>query len=185
MGLAMRFTNGRREYAVVIHDGMGVVGSERDVREGDVPSDLIDRILDRAKEYAKARGHRVSDIHLLRDRVVRRSSKQIAIFAVAGPLDEPLSLPDPSLDVDRDAPISFLSRVWLDLDAIPFIACVRDTQFSLQGEAVLAVEKALETLSPTTKTIIQAATSKDQREVLGMRLSFYAPIPSILTISES
>ncbi|KZV97732.1 UDP-Glycosyltransferase/glycogen phosphorylase [Exidia glandulosa HHB12029] len=148
MGVAMRFTNNTREYAVVIHDGMGVVGSERDVHHGDMPGDLVDKIIERAKEYAAARGHR------------------IAMLAVSGPLDAPLSLPDPSLEVNRDAPISFLSRVWLELDAIPFVACVRDTQFSLQGEAVLAVETALLALAPTASTILQAAAHPVHHEVL-------------------
>lgn len=147
-GLSMRIYEDRREYALVMHDGMGVVGSERDIIEEEIPDDLVDRILKRVKEYATARGHR------------------IAIFAVAGPLDKPLNLPSPTLEVDRDAPQSFLSRIWLELDAIPFVGCVRDTQFSIQGEAVLAIERALAALAPTTSTIMQAATSKEQREVL-------------------
>lgn len=89
------------------------------------------------------------------------------MFAVAGPLDAPFDMPPPSLDVDRDAPPSFLSRIWLELDAIPVLIQCRDTQFSLSGEAVRAVELALETLAPTTTNIVQAATSPSRREVLG------------------
>ncbi|KZV97737.1 hypothetical protein EXIGLDRAFT_764100 [Exidia glandulosa HHB12029] len=46
MGVAMRFTNNTRDYAVVIHDGMGIVGSERDVHHGDMPGTAVDRLLD-------------------------------------------------------------------------------------------------------------------------------------------
>jgi hypothetical protein len=59
MGIAMRISNHKREYALAVHDGMGLVGSELDVREGEVPDNLVSLIIDRAKEYAKARGHRV------------------------------------------------------------------------------------------------------------------------------
>ncbi|EIN08341.1 UDP-Glycosyltransferase/glycogen phosphorylase [Punctularia strigosozonata HHB-11173 SS5] len=144
--MALRLTDNHIEYAVVIHDGMGLVGSEHDEHDG-VHGDIIDRIVSRAKEYCEARGH------------------SIAMFAVAGPLDEPLALPKPAVEVDRDAPPSFLARIWLELDAIPFIVNCRNTQFSLQGEATRAIETALESLSPTTKTIIKASTSADRHEV--------------------
>lgn len=58
-GLAFRFENNKREYAVAIHDGMGLVGSEMDMLEGDIPDDLIDRIIQRAREYSVNRGHKV------------------------------------------------------------------------------------------------------------------------------
>jgi hypothetical protein len=63
MGIAMRISDNKREYALAVHDGMGLVGSELDVREGEVPDNLVSLIIDRAKEYAKARGHRVSVFH--------------------------------------------------------------------------------------------------------------------------
>lgn len=88
------------------------------------------------------------------------------MFAVAGPLEGPLALSKPSLDVDRDAPPSFLSRIWLELDAVPYVVDCRGTQFSLAGEAVRAVELALDTLSPTTTNIVKAGTSAGRREVL-------------------
>jgi hypothetical protein len=62
IGLALRIHEDRTEYAVVIHDGMGVVGSEHDVhhRSGQVTSqDITNRLLERAKEYCLARGHTV------------------------------------------------------------------------------------------------------------------------------
>jgi hypothetical protein len=128
---------------------IGVVGQEQDTLEGPTPHDIVDRILQRIADYAKARGHRVS------------------LVAVSGPLDPVLSPPSPSLDIDGEDAPSFLSRVWLDLDAIPFLALCKDTQFSLAGEAVHAIELALEQLSPTTTSIIKASVSSGRREVLG------------------
>ena len=86
---------------------------------------------------------------------------------MATPLDSPLALPPKGFDVDRNAPPSFLARVWLELDAIPVRVHCRDTQFSLVGEAVRAVETALEYLAPTTNSIIKSATSQSRRQVLG------------------
>jgi alpha,alpha-trehalose phosphorylase (configuration-retaining) len=57
--MALRLTDNHTEYSVVIHDGMGTVGSEHDEHDG-VHADIIDRIIGRAKEYCKARGHSVS-----------------------------------------------------------------------------------------------------------------------------
>ena len=86
---------------------------------------------------------------------------------MATPLDSPLALPPKGFDVDRNAPPSFLARVWLELDAIPVRVHCRDTQFSLVGEAVRAVETALEYLAPTTNSIIQSVASQSRRQVLG------------------
>jgi alpha,alpha-trehalose phosphorylase (configuration-retaining) len=92
---------------------------------------------------------------------------QVAIFAVAGPLDAPFTLPSPGLDVDRDAPPSFLAKCWFELDAIPFHVPCRDTQFSLEGEAVKAIETALGHLHPTASAIIKARAHPTTRRVLG------------------
>ena len=86
---------------------------------------------------------------------------------MATPLDSPLALPPKGFDVDRNAPPSFLARVWLELDAIPVRVHCRDTQFSLVGEAVRAVETALEYLAPTTNSIIRSVASQSRRQVLG------------------
>jgi hypothetical protein len=56
--------------------------------------------------------------------------------------------------------------VWLELDAVPFCVPCRDTQFSLAGEAVRAVELALAELSPTTHAIVRAGTGEHRRDVL-------------------
>jgi hypothetical protein len=103
VGLTIRFYPDKREYALVIHDGQGVVGQEQDTLEGPAPDDIVDRILKRVGDYAKARGHR------------------IAIVAVSGPLDPVLASPPTGLEVDVDAAPGLLSRIWLDLDAIPFL----------------------------------------------------------------
>jgi alpha,alpha-trehalose phosphorylase (configuration-retaining) len=153
VGLALRFYPNKREYALAIHDGMGVVGQEHGTLEGPVPDDIVDRILSRVGEYAQARGHK------------------IALLSVAGPLDPILAPAPPGLEVDVKAPPTFLSRIWLELDTVPFLVQCKDTQFSLAGEAVHAVELALEQLSPTTTTIVKASTSERRREVLGMCLS--------------
>jgi hypothetical protein len=149
VGLAIRIHADRREYAIIIHDGGGVVGQEQDTLDGPAPDDIVDRIIERIGKYAEARGHRVS------------------LVAVAGPLDPLLAPPPPGSHVDPKTPPSFLSRIWLDLDAIPFLASCKDTQFSLPGEAVSAVELALNELSPTTTSIIKASTSSRRGEVLG------------------
>jgi hypothetical protein len=88
------------------------------------------------------------------------------MVAVSGPIDPPFNLHEPTLEIDKDAPPSFLSRIWLELDAIPVVINCRDTQFTLAGEAVRAIELALENLSPTATTIIKAATSSRRHEVL-------------------
>ena len=92
---------------------------------------------------------------------------------MATPLDSPLALPPKGFDVDRNAPPSFLARIWLELDAIPIRVHCRDTQFSLVGEAVRAVETALEYLSPTTNSIIKSAVSQSRRQVLGTHPESY------------
>jgi hypothetical protein len=154
IGLALRFYKDRREYAIVIHDGQGVVGQETETFDGEAPDDIVDRILKRVGEYAEARGHKV------------------ALFAVSGPLD-PLLAPAPSgLEIDPKAAPTLLSRIWLDLDAVPFLVWAKDSQFSLSGEAVRAIELALEQLSPTTTAIIKASTSERRREVLGWSCLF-------------
>lgn len=149
LGLSLRVRDHEVEYAVIVHDGMGSVGSEHDIRklQGDGKQDVMDQILDRAKEYSQARGHKIE------------------ILAICGPLDAPLKVPAANIDIDRDAPQSFLSRIWLELDAVPFVVNCRDTQFSLEGEATLAVEKALEWLAPTAKSIVKAGADPRNREV--------------------
>lgn len=86
---------------------------------------------------------------------------------MATPLDSPLALPSKGVEVDRNAPPSFLARVWLELDAIPVRVDCRDTQFSLIGEAVRAVETALDYLAPTTDSILKSEASQSRRQVLG------------------
>ncbi|KZT23666.1 glycosyltransferase family 4 protein [Neolentinus lepideus HHB14362 ss-1] len=137
LGLSLRVRDNQVEYAVIVHDGRGSVGSEHDVRsfkEG-ANQHVMDTILDRAKEYCKARGHKIE------------------VFAICGPLDHPFDRTKPN----RAAPQSFLSRIWLELDALPFVAPCRDTQFSLEGEATAAVQRALAWLAPTSKSIVRAA----------------------------
>lgn len=133
------------------------MGQEQDTLEGPAPGDTVDRILSRINDYAKARGHRIS------------------MVAVSGPLDPILAPPPPGLEVDDEAGASFMSRIWLDLDAIPFLALCKDTQFSLAGEAVHAVELALEQLGPTTTSIMKASVSPSRREVLGTFVIYSRP----------
>lgn len=150
IGLALRLTDHGDDYAVVVHDGMGIVGQEQEHHRhlgANAAEAIISRILQRAKDYCRARG------------------LQVSLFAVAGPLDEPLALAPPSIEVDRDAKPSFLSRIWLELDAVPFVINCRNTRFSIAGEASAAVEAALSCLQPTTTNIIQASCSKATREV--------------------
>ncbi|KDQ58564.1 glycosyltransferase family 4 protein [Jaapia argillacea MUCL 33604] len=124
---------------------MGTVESECGIKK-DLPDsyDIMDILINKAKKYCEARGHRIE------------------IFAVSGPLDAPLTVPGPLIEVDRNARPSFVSRLWLELDAIPFIFNGRDQLFSLQGEAVWAVERALDWLAPTTKSITKASTLKGE-----------------------
>lgn len=76
-------------------------------------------------------------------------------------------LPEPGLEVDRNAKPSFLSRIWLELDAIPFMIPCRDAAFSLEGEAVKAIEGALATLHPTADAIVKAKAEPKRHEVEG------------------
>lgn len=65
VGLALRIYEDKTEYVVVIHDGMGIVGSEhseyalqtntKEARDRYITNALLER----AKEYCRARGHTV------------------------------------------------------------------------------------------------------------------------------
>jgi hypothetical protein len=66
------------------------------------------------------------------------------------------------LNVDPKAKPSFLSRVWLELDAIPFLVNVDTPVFSLQSRAVAAVEKALAMLSPLSDSTLKISTSPER-----------------------
>ncbi|TFK46849.1 UDP-Glycosyltransferase/glycogen phosphorylase [Heliocybe sulcata] len=153
LGLSLRVRDHQVEYAVIVHDGMGSVGSEHDVRafeRGTDGREVMDVILNRAREYSEARGHKIE------------------VFAISGPLDAPFSLPARASSLSassRTSAQSFLTRIWLELDALPFVAPCRDTQFSLEGEATLAVEKALAWLAPTSKSIVKVGREHDTGEV--------------------
>lgn len=76
--------------------------------------------------------------------------------------------PDAKKDSDGN---DFLTRVWLELDAIPFLASAESCEgkFSLDAQAGAAIDEALATLVPMSSSTIKIQLSP-LRQVLGASL---------------
>ncbi|GAA5988230.1 hypothetical protein JCM10908_002123 [Rhodotorula pacifica] len=133
------------EYAVAVSDGSGIVQSEHDFRpKGESGADALDHILELAKKYTSQRGHKIQILALAR---------------TCDGLD-----PNLTFDADKESKgtnLHFLTRVWLQLDAIPFLSSheAAEGKFSLDGQAAAAVEEALATLVPMSSSTVKISLS--------------------------
>ncbi|KWU42314.1 UDP-Glycosyltransferase/glycogen phosphorylase [Rhodotorula sp. JG-1b] len=133
------------EYAIAVSDGSGIVQSEHSFRpKGETAVDALEYMFDLADKYTSQRGHKIS------------------IVAVARTLDGL----DPSLTFyadkeRRDTNVHFLTRVWLHLDAIPFLSSreAAEGKFSLDGQATAAIDEALATLVPMATSTVKITLS--------------------------
>ncbi|GAA5936386.1 hypothetical protein JCM10213_000304 [Rhodosporidiobolus nylandii] len=133
------------EYAVSVSDGTGIVQGEHGFGEkGHSCERVLDSILELSKKYSKQRGHKI---------------QILAVSPTCFGLTAPRSFDVPSL-ADGKQPY-FLTRVWLELDAIPFLASkeTSEGQFSLDAQASAAVDEALATLVPMSSSTIKIQLS--------------------------
>lgn len=94
---------------------------------------------------------------------------QIQILALAHTLDGFQS--NVTFDAEKESEgtnLHFLTRVWLELDAIPFLSskAAADGKFSLDGQATAAIDEALSCLVPMSSSTIKVDLSP-VRQVLG------------------
>ncbi|GAA5824544.1 hypothetical protein JCM11251_000467 [Rhodosporidiobolus azoricus] len=129
------------EYAVSVSDGTGTVQSEHGFRpKGTSCDEALDYILELAKKYGTQRGHKI---------------QVLALAPSCGGLFDEKTFDVPSFSAD-DKPF-FLTRVWLELDCIPFLASKEGTegQFSIDAQASAAVDEALSVLVPMSSSTIK------------------------------
>ncbi|GAA6057866.1 hypothetical protein JCM3770_002729 [Rhodotorula araucariae] len=131
------------EYAISVSDGSGT--SEHSFRpKGESAQDALNYILDLAHKYSEQRCHKIQIIALARtcdglvpDRTFTPSSKE------------------------GSEKNDFLTRVWLELDGIPFLAshAASEGKFSLDAQASGAIDEALATLVPISSSTIRVQLS--------------------------
>ncbi|GAA5863971.1 hypothetical protein JCM1840_000652 [Sporobolomyces johnsonii] len=131
------------EYAIVVSDGSGIVQSEHNFRpKGTTCEECLEYILELATKYSKQRGHKVQIVSL---------AQTCANLA-----------PKATFNVDaEDGSADFLTRVWLKLDSIPFLAssAASEGQFSLDAQAGAALDEALSSLVPMSSSTVKVALS--------------------------
>ncbi|GAA5875124.1 hypothetical protein JCM3774_001643 [Rhodotorula dairenensis] len=133
------------EYAIAVSDGAGIVQSEHSFRpKGETAVDALEYMFDLALKYTSRRGHKIS------------------ILAMARTVDGL----DPSLTFfadkeSKDTNVHALTRVWLHLDAIPFLSSREAAvgRFSLDGQATAAIDEALATLVPMSTSTVKIVLS--------------------------
>ncbi|GAA6023380.1 hypothetical protein JCM10207_002526 [Rhodosporidiobolus poonsookiae] len=133
------------EYAISVSDGTGTVQSEHGFRpKGEGCEDALEYILDLAKKYSKQRGHKI---------------QLLALAQTCEGLSPDVTFTPPTLD-DPKKP-AFLTRVWLELDSIPFLAstAASEGQFSLDAQASAAVDEALSVLVPMSSSTVKIVLS--------------------------
>ncbi|CEQ42011.1 SPOSA6832_03785 [Sporobolomyces salmonicolor] len=147
LGIAIRergdVDDGGPEYALVVSDGSGIVQSEHNFRpKGTTCEQCLEYLLDLATKYSKQRGHKVQIVSL---------AQTCANLA-----------PKATFSVDAEDGIAdFLTRVWLKLDSIPFLAssAASERQFSLDAQAGAALDEALSSLVPMSSSTVKVALS--------------------------
>ncbi|GAA5967945.1 hypothetical protein JCM21900_006945 [Sporobolomyces salmonicolor] len=147
LGIAIRergdVDDGGPEYALVVSDGSGIVQSEHNFRpKGTTCEQCLEYLLDLATKYSKQRGHKVQIVSL---------AQTCANLA-----------PEATFSVDAEDGIAdFLTRVWLQLDSIPFLAssAASERQFSLDAQAGAALDEALSSLVPMSSSTVKVALS--------------------------
>ncbi|GAA5907006.1 hypothetical protein JCM6882_000029 [Rhodosporidiobolus microsporus] len=133
------------EYAISVSDGTGTVQSEHDFRpKGSSCEEALDYILDLAKKYGTQRGHKIQVLALAPSCTGLFDKKTFRVPEIK----------------KGDKP-SFLTRVWLELDCIPFLASKEATegQFSIDAQASAAVDEALSCLVPMSSSTVAIALS--------------------------
>ncbi|GAA6034583.1 hypothetical protein JCM8097_005408 [Rhodosporidiobolus ruineniae] len=133
------------EYAVSVSDGSGTVQSEHDFRpKGTTVEETLDYILELGKKYSTQRGHKIQIVALA----------QTCAGLAPDVTFDPKELP-------QDEKPDFLSRVYLELDAVPYLSTKAATegQFSLDGQASAAVDEALSNLVPMSSSTIKIVLS--------------------------
>lgn len=121
------------------------------MKKGENAQDALEHILDLARKYSVQRGHKIQ------------------IMALAPTCDGlgPKRTFTPSSIQENQKP-DFMTRVWLELDSIPFLASKDSTEgkFSLDAQASAAVDEALAQLVPMSSSTIKISLSP-LRQVLG------------------
>ncbi|KAJ8293381.1 Trehalose phosphorylase [Rhodotorula toruloides] len=133
------------EYAVAVSDGTGIVQAEHNFRpKGESTADALEYILDLAKKYSTQRGHKIQILALAR--------------TCTGLKAESTFTPSP---LPSSGKPDFLTRVWLELDAIPYLGShdAAEGQFSLDAQATAAVEEALGNLVPMSSSTVKISLS--------------------------
>ncbi|BGP40935.1 hypothetical protein JCM10449v2_004900 [Rhodotorula kratochvilovae] len=133
------------EYAVSVSDGTGTVQSEHSFRpKGETAQDALNYILDLSRKYSEQRGHKIQIIALAR--------------TCDGLVPDQTFTPPSEPNAEKN---DFLTRVWLELDAIPFLAshAASEGKFSLDAQAGAAVDEALATLVPMSSSTIKIQLS--------------------------
>ncbi|GJN91275.1 hypothetical protein Rhopal_004294-T1 [Rhodotorula paludigena] len=133
------------EYAISVSDGTGTVQSEHSfMKKGEDAQDALEHILDLARKYSVQRGHKI----------------QIMALAPTCEGLVPKRTFSPSSIQENQKP-DFMTRVWLELDSIPFLASKASTEgkFSLDAQASAAVDEALAQLVPMSSSTIKISLS--------------------------
>ncbi|GAA5949177.1 hypothetical protein JCM3765_003321 [Sporobolomyces pararoseus] len=147
VGVAIGSEKDSKQSVVVVSDGRSVIRSERSSHKSNVTNEyILDELLNKIEQYAQSRGHKIEIIAL-------------------SPTQFSLSLPAASFSptpLDR-----FIDRTWLSLDALPFLASPESatSKFSLDGQAVAAIEEAVNCLEVSQGTTVRIQFDK-QRQVL-------------------
>ncbi|GAA5852904.1 hypothetical protein JCM8547_004729 [Rhodosporidiobolus lusitaniae] len=133
------------EYAISVSDGSGTVQSEHGFRDkGTSCDEVLEYVLELAKKYSKQRGHKI---------------QILALSSCCAGLSSEVTFDPPALGKDNKP--DFLTRVWLELDSIPFLASKKASEgkFSLDGQATAAVDEALTCLVPMSSSTVKIVLS--------------------------
>lgn len=157
VGIALKRENESSESVIVVSDGRSVIRSERSSHSLELSDiDILDEILDKLELYADTRAHKVSRLPRFDSRSLRTLTGPSKIEIVA------LSSPLPRACLDR-----FIDRTWLSLDALAFLASQASATptFSLEGQAVFAIEEAVSCLEALESSTVRIQFD-GQRRVL-------------------
>ncbi|GAA5979017.1 hypothetical protein JCM11641_004945 [Rhodosporidiobolus odoratus] len=133
------------EYAISVSDGTGTVQSEHGFGEkGKSCEDTLDYILELSKKYSSQRGHKIQILSL---------AETCTGLTPRQTFDVPT--------LSKGQKPDFPTRVWLELDAIPFLASRRasEGQFSIDAQASAAVDEALACLVPMSSSTVKIMLS--------------------------
>ncbi|GAA5912267.1 uncharacterized protein JCM6883_003301 [Sporobolomyces salmoneus] len=143
VGIALKDKGQTKESVVVITDGRSVIRREHSTYGASSSFEFIlNEILDKIRQYAQARSHKVEMIAL-------------------SPLPPSSSTPSRSRPQFDD----FIDRTWLVLDALPFLASSESAsgKFSLDGQAVAAIEEAVNCLEVLESSTVRIQFDQQRR----------------------